>query len=103
MPTLGRGVWTLFRWHSGLRLAHNYRLTNLQGAIGLAQVEQIEEHIRRKRRIGKMYSERLSGLTQIALPVQEPWATNVYWMYGLVLADDVGFDAGEMARRLRIE
>ena len=84
-------------------LGHNYRLTNLQAAVGLSQVEQIEEHIRRKRWIGQSYTERLSDLPQISLPVEEPWAKNVYWMYGLVLADDVKYDATEFAQRLKAE
>jgi perosamine synthetase len=84
-------------------LGHNYRLTNLQAAIGVAQVEQIEEHIRRKRWMGKSYTERLEGLSQISLPVEEAWAKNVYWMYGVVLADDVNYDAAELAARLRLE
>jgi perosamine synthetase len=84
-------------------LGHNYRLTNLQAAVGLSQVEQIEEHVRRKRWMGHAYTERLSNLTQIELPVEEPWAKNVYWMYGIVLADEVKYDASELARRLKIE
>jgi len=84
-------------------LGHNYRLTNLQAAVGLSQVEQIEEHVRRKRWMGQAYTERLSYLQQITLPVEEPWAKNVYWMYGIVLADDVKYDASELARRLKIE
>lgn len=88
-------------WHT--ELGHNYRLTNLQAAIGLAQVEQIDEHLRRKRWLGQAYGERLADLTQLALPVEEPWARNVYWMYGVVLADDVPFDAVEFARRLKAE
>jgi len=51
-------------------LGHNYRLTNLQAAVGLSQVERIEEHIRRKRWMGRAYTERLSGLSHIALPVR---------------------------------
>lgn len=82
-------------------LGHNYRLTNLQAAVGVSQVERIEEHIARKRWMGQSYTERLSGLSQIALPVEEPWAKNVYWMYGLVLADDVKYDATELAQQLR--
>lgn len=84
-------------------LGHNYRLTNVQAAIGLAQVEQIDEHLRRKQAMAKLYTERLSGLSQLELPVERSWATNVYWMYGLVLRDDVGFDAVEFARRLRVQ
>ena len=81
-------------------LGYNYRVTNLQAAIGLAQVEQIEDHLARKRWIVGQYTERLRDLPQITLPVEEPWARNVYWMYGLVLNDDVPFDAAELARRL---
>jgi perosamine synthetase len=83
------------------KAGHNYRLTNLQAAVGLSQVEAMEDHLRRKRWMGKAYTEQLSGIEQIALPVEEPWAMNVYWMYGLVLSDDVPYDAVELARRLR--
>ncbi len=74
-------------------LGHNYRLTNLQAAVGLSQVEQIEEHVRRKRWMGHAYTERLNDLEQIELPVEEPWAKNVYWMYGIVLVNEVKCDA----------
>ena len=84
-------------------LGHNYRLTNVQAAIGLAQLEHIEEHVAQKRWMGQAYTERLRDLSQLQLPVEEPWAKNVYWMYGVVLADDVGYDATEFARRLRAE
>lgn len=81
-------------------IGHNYRLTSLQAALGLSQVEAIDEHVRRKRAMAASYQALLSDLDQIQLPVEEPWATNVYWMYGLVLREDVPFDATEMARRL---
>jgi perosamine synthetase len=82
-------------------IGHNYRLTNLQAAIGVAQVDRIDDHIRRKRRMAAAYHDRLSDLRQVALPVERDWAKNVYWMYCLILADDVAFDAVEFARRLR--
>lgn len=82
-------------------LGHNYRLTNVQAAIGLAQVEQISEHIRRKRAMAAVYNEHLKEVPQLTLPVERPWASNVYWMYGVVLDDRVGFDATEFARRLK--
>jgi perosamine synthetase len=82
-------------------IGHNYRLTNVQAAIGLAQIERIAEHIDLKRRMAKSYHERLSDLAQLTLPVEREWAKNVYWMYGLVLSHQVPFDAVEFARRLR--
>ena len=53
--------------------------------------------------MGHTYTEKLSGLSQIALPVEELWAKNVYWMYGVVLTDDAKYDATEFAQRLRAE
>src|SRR5262249_5067253 len=66
-------------------LGHNYRMTNLQAAVGLAQIEQIESALSHKRWMGKAYNQRLSHLHGIQLPAEKPWAKNVYWMYGIVL------------------
>jgi perosamine synthetase len=81
-------------------LGNNFRLTNIQAAIGLAQVGRIEQTIERKRRMGQAYTRRLGVLDGLQLPVEEPWAEQVYWMYGLVLDESTGMDAVEMARRL---
>jgi len=82
-------------------LGHNYRLTNVQAAIGLAQLERIEEHLAHKRWMAARYSERLNDLTQLRLPIEKPGFKTVYWMYALVLGDDVSFDAVEFAARLQ--
>jgi perosamine synthetase len=84
-----------------IEAGHNYRLTNLQAAVGLSQVEVIDEHVRRKRWMGKAYTERLGQMAQITVPVEECWAENVYWMYGIVLNEDVEYDAAELGRRLK--
>jgi perosamine synthetase len=81
-------------------IGHNYRLTNLQAAVGLAQIECIDQHIRHKRWMADSYRKRLAGLP-ISSPSERSWAKNVYWMYGVVLDDSVPFDAMEFARRLR--
>ena len=84
-------------------LGHNFRLTNLQAAIGVAQVERIDEIVARKRWMGHTYSERLRGIPSLQLPTESSWARSVYWMYGLVLDPRTGMDAVEFARRLRAE
>jgi perosamine synthetase len=78
----------------------NERMTALQAAVGLAQVEDIDARVGRKRAIGRRYTERLVGIDGLTLPVEMPWAKNVYWMYGLVIDEATGFDAEEFARRL---
>ena len=81
-------------------LGHNYRFTNIQAALGLAQLEKIEQVVDRKRNMAARYNRGLSGLP-VQTPVQRPWAKSVYWMYGFVIDDKVGFDAKELAKRLR--
>lgn len=84
-------------------LGHNFRLTNLQAAIGVAQVERMPETIRKKRWMGASYTQRLKHLSCLQLPVEESWARQVYWMYGLVLDESTHMDAPEFARRLQAE
>lgn len=82
-------------------LGHNFRLTNLQAAIGLGQLERIEEIIAKKRWMGQAYTERLQSITILQLPVEESWAKQVYWMYGIVLDESTGFDAVRFAQKLK--
>jgi perosamine synthetase len=81
-------------------LGFNYRLTNLQAALGLAQIERIDDIVARKRWMGAAYTERLRDLDAIELQVQEPWAESVFWMYGLVVREETGLDAVALAERL---
>jgi perosamine synthetase len=66
-------------------LGWNYRMTNMQAALGLAQLEKIDYHIQRKREIGKLYNEGLSMLTNFKLPLEKTgYAENIYWVFGLI-------------------
>ncbi len=82
-------------------LGWNFRMTNMQAALGLAQLERLDEFVPRKRRIFERYSELLSGVEGLQLPLAATdYATNINWVFGVVIADDVGFDADEAMRRL---
>jgi perosamine synthetase len=78
----------------------NFRLTNMQAALGLAQLERIEEIVSMKRWMGSEYTKRLSGIPALQLPTEESWARNVYWMYGVVLDEQTGMTASDFATRL---
>ena len=83
-------------------LGWNFRFTNLQAAVGLAQLEKLDEHIKRKRRMGKLYTELLSEIPELQLPLSRTdYAENIYWVYGIVLKGQVPFDAEELMRRLK--
>ncbi len=84
-------------------LGFNFRLTNIQAAIGLAQLERIEEHVKKKIWIGKTYNALLAPLQKkgiLQLPAEKEWALNTYWMYGVVLNRDAGPDAKTVMNHL---
>lgn len=66
-------------------LGWNYRMTNMQAALGLAQLEKLDEHIVKKRKVGKMYYEGLKDLKGFTLQqFKTNYAENIYWVFGLV-------------------
>jgi len=82
-------------------LGWNYRMTNLQAALGLAQLERLDEFVKRKRAMGRRYTELLAKLPGVQLPlVKTEYAENIYWVYGLVLNDNVSMNAAETMHQL---
>jgi perosamine synthetase len=82
-------------------LGWNFRMSNLQAAVGLAQFERWDEAVKKKREIGRRYTELLASVPQVELPLAATdYARNIYWVYGLLLKDSAGFDAPEAMRRL---
>ncbi len=75
-------------WHEVV--GYNYRMTNLQAAVGVAQVRKLPEFIEKKRQLARWYAELLGPLAQagqVRLHPEAPWARNVFWMYSLLLLD----------------
>ncbi len=85
-------------------LSGNYRFTNLQAAVGLAQLERLDEFVELKRKMGAYYTEMLSDVKGISLPIKETeYAKNIYWVYGIVLDEDVKMDNVTMQKKLAEE
>lgn len=82
-------------------LGFNYRLTNMQAAVGLAQVEKIDDLVKKKIKIGKYYLEQLKDVQGIQLPVEREWAKNVYWMFGFVVDESTGETGETFAQKIR--
>lgn len=83
------------------RLGWNLRMTNMQAALGLAQLERLDEFVMRKRRMGNRYTELLSDLKSIQLPLlKTDYAENIFWVYGVVLEESTGLDAETVMTRL---
>lgn len=82
-------------------LGWNFRMTNLQAALGVAQLERIDSFVQKKRWIGNTYSKLLSGIQGMQLPVlKTEYAENIFWVYPLVLDRNVGHDAESFCKLL---
>ena len=82
-------------------LGENYRMTNMQAALGVAQFDRIDEIVAHKRAMAFGYTERLRECEALRLPVERDWARSTYWMYGVVVQPNTGLNAHDLAERLR--
>jgi perosamine synthetase len=83
-------------------LGWNYRMTNMQAALGLAQLQHLDQAVVRKREIGQLYSQLLAGCPGLLLPPHRNAQdeTNIYWVYGIELQANVSVDAEYVMKKL---
>ena len=85
-------------WH--YTIGYNYRMTNLQAAVGAAQVEKLDEFIRIRRKLAGIYHSLLKDIKGIVLPSEMPWAKHVYWMYPVLIEDKFGLSRDGLIERM---
>jgi len=79
----------------------NYRMTNMQAAVGLAQLEQLDKFVEKKRNMGEIYTQLLKNVGEVQLPqAKTDYAENIFWVYGIILKDAIPFSAIEMMKNL---
>lgn len=81
-------------------IGFNFRMTNMQAALGVAQLEEIKKYIQKKRRMADTYNKELSEIKGLTLPIERSWAKNVYWMYGIMVEKEFGITRDEFMKRL---
>jgi perosamine synthetase len=86
-------------WHP--EIGYNYRMTNLQAALGVAQLEQIEAFIAQKRSIAQTYNRLLENVPGLVLPPEAEWASSVYWMYSILVTEAFPVSREDLAAHLR--
>jgi perosamine synthetase len=82
-------------------IGFNYRMTNIQAAIGCAQLEQAEAILDRRKVLAATYEAELAGLPGLVRPPAAPWAENVYWMYSVLVEPGFGRDRDAVREGLR--
>ena len=106
-PDIARIVWNLrdhafseerHFWHK--YLGFNYRMTNLQAAVGLAQTEQLDTFVQARRGNAAHYTSLLKKIPGIVTPPEKEWAENVFWMYGILVDDEFGMTRDDLRRWL---
>jgi len=86
-------------WHP--EIGFNYRLTNVQAALGVAQLERIDHLIELRRSHARQYQSELADVPGLTLQPEEPWARSVYWMYSILIQDDYGYTRDEVIAGLK--
>lgn len=86
-------------WHD--IAGFNYRMTNLQAAVGVAQMERVEKFLGRRREIGERYSHQLGKIEGLTMPPNMPWADTVYWIFSMLVDEKIaGISRDQLAARL---
>jgi len=83
-------------WHS--ILGYNYRMTNIQAALGVAQMERIDQIVEQKRRNAILYNKGFQDIPGITLPPEAAWAKNIYWLYSILIDEE---EFGMSSKKLR--
>jgi len=81
-------------WHP--LVGFNYRLTNVQAAIGLGQMTKLEAILEKKRQIARYYQEKFEEVAGVVQPPEASWAKNVYWLYSILLKPEVNKNRDEL-------
>lgn len=86
-------------WHT--LIGYKYKMSNLQAALGLGQLERIEGLIKKKRRIFEWYYKKLGSIEGLSMNTEKPWARNVYWMSSIVIDRKLSITRDEFMKELK--
>jgi perosamine synthetase len=87
-------------WHSVL--GYNYRMTNIQAALGVGQMERIDQIVEQKRSNAALYNKGLQNIPGITLPPEAVWAKNIYWLYSILIdEEEFGMSSKELGEQLK--
>ena len=86
-------------WHDDV--GFNYRMTNLQAAVGVAQMERVDKFLRRRHEIGERYIAQLGNLAGLVMPPRQQWAKTIYWIFSMLVdSDEAGITRDELSEQL---
>jgi len=82
-------------------LGWNFRMTNLQAALGIAQLEKLDTTVARKKEIGRLYGDKLQNVSSLSVQaIETPSSENIYWVYGITIDPKCGLNATHVSAKL---
>jgi perosamine synthetase len=84
-----------------IEIGYKYKMSNIQAALGLAQIERVDEIVDRKIQIFKWYQDRLGDIAELTLNDEMPWAKNIFWMSSIVLDNKISHTRDEFIVKLK--
>jgi len=94
----GRQLGEKMFWNT--EVAYKYKMSSMQAALGLAQLERIEELIGRKRQVFAWYEKELSGVEGVTLNYEAPFTLNTYWMVTAIIDKKFGIKKGRLMEKM---
>lgn len=85
-------------WHE--EIGYNYRMTNMQAALGLGQLQHVHEFVEKKQWMAREYEKGIKAIKGIKVPTTKEYATNVYWMYAILVDDQFPMTKDELRAAL---
>ena len=85
-------------WHE--LIGYNYRMTNMQAAVGVAQLEKVNEIVEKKIKIGKLYQNFLRNIPGVRLVEENSYSVNTYWLFTVILAKEMGWNKNKIQQKL---
>lgn len=83
-------------------VGYNFRMTNIQAALGVAQLNKISKYLNKKRWIAKQYANGLSKIDFLELPTQKSYAKSVYWMYAPLIKKNARVTRNDLCNKLKM-
>lgn len=80
-------------------IGYNFRMTNMQAALGIGQINRLEHLVEKKRKMAHYYGHHLAGLP-LVLPIEKSWAKHMYWMYAVLVSEDSPYSSDTLTQQL---
>jgi len=85
------------------KLGYNYRITNLQAAVGVGELANIKKYLAKKQQMARLYRDGLKNIPGIQLPETKTAILNTFWMFGILVHKEFGMSRDQLRKKLKAQ